>query len=235
MAAAPAASLLSSPSQRSLPLPVRCAKIVHRSSDRTIFSAPSAGSFLHGHLHICRPKKTFRRISQRINAVAVPALEETKECILPTWAEFDIGRAPVYWKTMNGLPPMSGEKLTLFYNPAASKLVPNNEFGIAFHGGFNQPIMCSAEPRAMTKKTRGKADPPIYTIKICIPKHAVNLIFSFTNGVDWDGPYKLQFQVLRRWQNKPIEFFNEVRFFSACFFFLFPSELIQHFWETPIS
>ena len=39
---------------------------------------------------------------------------------------------------------------------------------------------------------------------------AVNLIFSFTNGVDWDGPYRLQFQVPKRWQNKPIEFFNEV-------------------------
>ncbi|MQM21223.1 hypothetical protein Taro_054258, partial [Colocasia esculenta] len=56
------------------------------------------------------------------------------KCILPTWAEFDIGKAPVYWKTMNGLPPMSGEKLMLFYNPAASKLVPKNDFGIAFHG-----------------------------------------------------------------------------------------------------
>lgn len=24
---------------------------------------------------------------------------------LPTWAEFELGRAPVYWKTSNGLPP----------------------------------------------------------------------------------------------------------------------------------
>jgi len=26
---------------------------------------------------------------------------------LPSWAQFEIGRAPVYWKTMNGLPPTS--------------------------------------------------------------------------------------------------------------------------------
>ncbi|CAA6666397.1 unnamed protein product [Spirodela intermedia] len=104
---------------------------------------------------------------------------------------------------------MSGEKLTLFYNPAASKLLPNEEYGIAFNGGFNQPIMCGGEPREMTRKTRGKADPPIYSIKICVPKHAVNLIFSFTNGAEWDGPYKLQFRVLKGWQNKPISFFNE--------------------------
>lgn len=36
----------------------------------------------------------------------------------------------------------------------------------------------------------------------------MNLIFSFTNGVDWDGPYRLQFQVPKAWRNKPIEFFN---------------------------
>ena len=39
---------------------------------------------------------------------------------------------------------------------------------------------------------------------------AMNLIFSFTNGVEWDGPYRMQFQVPRRWKNRPIEFFNEV-------------------------
>ena len=104
-----------------------------------------------------------------------------------------------------------------------------------FAGGFNQPIMCGGEPRAMLRKVRGKADPPFYTIQICVPKHgmagiiftilllygtfnsfthiffaAVNLIFSFTNGVNWDGPYRLQFQVPNGWRNKPIEFFNEV-------------------------
>ncbi|KAH8520781.1 hypothetical protein H0E87_002000 [Populus deltoides] len=143
-------------------------------------------------------------------AVATPSMEAVKEYARPTWAMFELGSAPVFWKTMNGLPPSSGENLKLFYNPAANKLVPNEEFGIAFNGGFNQPIMCGGEPRAMLRKVRGKADPPFYTIQICVPKHAVNLIFSFTNGVDWDGPYRLQFQVHNGWRNKPIEFFNEV-------------------------
>ncbi|KAK4786152.1 hypothetical protein SAY86_002841 [Trapa natans] len=148
---------------------------------------------------------------QRARAAAVTArpMEEIKEYELPSWAKFELGMAAVYWKTMNGLPPTSGEKLKLFYNPAATKLNPNEEFGIGFNGGFNQPIMCGGEPRAMLRKDRGKADSPIYTIQICVPKHALNLIFSFTNGVDWDGPYRLQFQVPKPWRNMPIEFFNE--------------------------
>ncbi|KAL0676280.1 hypothetical protein Bca4012_004261 [Brassica carinata] len=148
---------------------------------------------------------------QVIKAVATTLAppEEIKEYKLPSWAMFEMGKAPVYWKTMNGLPPTAGEKLKLFYNPAATELTPNEDYGVAFNGGFNQPIMCGGEPRAMLKKERGKADSPIYTMQICIPKHAVNLIFSFTNGVDWDGPYRLQFQVPKRWQNKPIGFFNE--------------------------
>lgn len=151
------------------------------------------------------------KVTGKVSAAAVTTtpVEETKEVKLPSWAMFELGRAPVYWKTMNGLPPSSGEKLKLFYNPVASKLVPNEDFGIGFNGGFNQPIMCGGEPRAMLKKARGKADRPIYTIQICIPKHAVNLIFSFTNGTEWDGPYKLQFQVPKAWRNKPIEFFNQ--------------------------
>lgn len=160
-------------------------------------------------------KKRAVKIGRKVIAaaavtVATPSMEEVKEYARPTWAMFELGSAPVFWKTMNGLPPSSGENLKLFYNPAANKLVPNEEFGIAFNGGFNQPIMCGGEPRAMLRKVRGKADPPFYTIQICVPKHAVNLIFSFTNGVDWDGPYRLQFQVHNGWRNKPIEFFNEV-------------------------
>ncbi|GMH14289.1 hypothetical protein Nepgr_016130 [Nepenthes gracilis] len=142
-------------------------------------------------------------------AVATTPFEEIKEFSLPTWSKFELGRAPVYWKTMNGLPPTSGERLRIFYNPSANKLVPNEDFGIAFNGGFNQPIMCGGVPRAMLRKTRGKADPPIYTIQICIPKHAMNLIFYFTNGDKWDGPYRLQFQVPKAWRNKPVSFFNE--------------------------
>lgn len=159
-------------------------------------------------------KKRAVKIGRKVIAaaavtVATPSMDEVKEYARPTWAMFELGSAPVFWKTMNGLPPSSGENLKLFYNPAANKLVPNEEFGIAFNGGFNQPIMCGGEPRAMLRKVRGKADPPFYTIQICVPRHAVNLIFSFTNGVDWDGPYRLQFQVHNGWRNKPIEFFNE--------------------------
>ncbi|PKA46766.1 hypothetical protein AXF42_Ash015660 [Apostasia shenzhenica] len=145
----------------------------------------------------------------KVSAISTPRGEEIKECSLPSWTEFELGRAPVFWRTMNGFPPTSGESVTLFYNPAANNLTPNDEYGIAFIGGFNQPIMCGGDPRVMTKKERGEADLPIYKIKIQAPKHAVSLIFSFTNGVEWDGPYKLQFQVLKKWRNKPISFFNE--------------------------
>eukprot|EP00262_Sarcandra_glabra_P016265 TRINITY_DN524_c0_g1_i1.p1 TRINITY_DN524_c0_g1~~TRINITY_DN524_c0_g1_i1.p1 ORF type:complete len:269 (-),score=38.53 TRINITY_DN524_c0_g1_i1:233-1039(-) len=172
-----------------------------------------ASNFIGAQLLGYRSKKRSIKVVGKVSAVATPtatttAVEEIKDYSLPTWAAFDIGKAPVYWKTMNGLPPTSGEKLTLFYNPT-NKLVPNDDFGIAFNGGFNQPIMCGGEPRSMTRKNRGKADPPIYAIKICVPKHAMSLIFSFTNGVDWDGPYRLQFQVAKNWRNKSISFFNE--------------------------
>jgi hypothetical protein len=39
---------------------------------------------------------------------------------------------------------------------------------------------------------------------------AISLIFSFTNGAEWDGPYTLKFRVPKPWQNKPLSFFNEV-------------------------
>nr|DAD27203.1 TPA_asm: hypothetical protein HUJ06_028671 [Nelumbo nucifera] len=186
-------SILSSPSQRLF-------------ACRSISSCNSGLSVSH----IYEKRKVVRIISKiSAAAVATTTKEEIKEYSLPTWAEFDLGTAPVFWKTMNGLPPMSGEKLTLFYNPATNNLTPNEEYGIAFNGGFNQPIMCGGEPRVMLRKIRGKADPPMYTIRICVPKHAVNLIFSFTNGVEWDGPYRLQFQVPKAWRNKPIDFFNE--------------------------
>ncbi|KAL7099702.1 hypothetical protein ACP275_09G101300 [Erythranthe tilingii] len=176
----------------------------------------TASSFLGARFSSNYPtKRNSTKISRKFSVsaassvAAAPPSEEIKEYVLPTWAEFDIGRAPVYWKTMNGLPPSAGERLKLFYNPTANKLVPNQEYGIAFNGGFNQPIMCGGEPRVMLQKVRGKADLPIYTIQICIPKHALSLIFSFTNGTDWDGPYRLQFQVPKAWRNRPTEFFTE--------------------------
>ncbi|KDO48599.1 hypothetical protein CISIN_1g023278mg [Citrus sinensis] len=159
-----------------------------------------------------KQKKTVR-ITGKVTAAVTTATnpyEEIEEYTRPSWAMFELGKAPVYWKTMNGLPPMSGEKLKIFYNPYAKKLLPNEDFGIGFNGGFNQPFMCGGEPRAMLRKNRGQNDSPFYTIQICVPKHAINLIFSFTNGVEWDGPYRIKFLVPRAWRNKPMDFFNKV-------------------------
>lgn len=50
------------------------------------------------------------------------------------------------------------------------------KFNFACLGGFNQPIMCGGEPRAMLRKDRGKADSPIYSIQICVPKHGNMLL-----------------------------------------------------------
>lgn len=44
---------------------------------------------------------------------------------------------------------------------------------------------------------------------------AVSLVFSFTNGAEWDGPYTLKFKVPKQWQNKPLSFFNEVNMSSS--------------------
>ncbi|XP_030457744.1 protein POST-ILLUMINATION CHLOROPHYLL FLUORESCENCE INCREASE, chloroplastic [Syzygium oleosum] len=177
------------------------------SSSTTLVSG-FLGASMKRNLEKCKVVKVDTKV-RAAATVSTSLIEEVKEYALPSWAKFELGRSPVYWKTMNGLPPASGEKLKLFYNPTATKFAPSEEFGIAFNGGFNQPIMCGGEPRAMLRKDRGKADSPIYTIQICVPKHAMNLIFSFTNGVDWDGPYRLQFQVPKGWRNKPIDFFNE--------------------------
>ncbi|XP_068651778.1 protein POST-ILLUMINATION CHLOROPHYLL FLUORESCENCE INCREASE, chloroplastic-like isoform X2 [Aristolochia californica] len=198
MAASASATFLSSLSQSRLLPSAQCCSC-----------SPLSGADFVG-THQLRYQPTKRQIvirTGKIRAVATTAVLEVKEYTLPKWTEFELGLAPVYWKTSNGLPPSSGGNLTLFYNPS-NKLVPNEEFGIAFNGGFNQPIMCGGEPRVMTKKVRGKADPPFFTIRICVPKHATNMIFSFTNGVAWDGQYKLQFQVPKNWRKKPIDFFN---------------------------
>ncbi|KAK3427700.1 hypothetical protein EUGRSUZ_F03876 [Eucalyptus grandis] len=139
------------------------------SSSNTLVSS-FLGSSVKRNLEKCKVVKVDTKVRAAATVSTAPN-EEIKEYALPSWAMFELGRSPVYWKTMNGLPPASGEKLKLFYNPAAAKLVPNEEFGVGFNGGFNQPIMCGGEPRAMLRKDRGKADSPIYTIQICVPKH----------------------------------------------------------------
>lgn len=162
---------------------------------------------------------------------ATASVPQTKECSLPTWAEFELGKAPVYWKTTSGLPPAPGEGLKIFYNPGTTELAPNEQFGIAFNGGFNQPIMCGGEPRQMTLQERGSADPPIYTIRIRVPQHATTLVFSFTNGSEWDGEYTLKFKVPKPWLGKPLSFFNEgladeLNMEGACDRAIFPDENI---------
>ncbi|KAH7445058.1 hypothetical protein KP509_02G104100 [Ceratopteris richardii] len=120
-----------------------------------------------------------------------------------------MGLQAVYWETKNGKPPTSGETLTIFYNPSAASLVPNEEYGIAFNGGFNQPIMCGGEPRRMTRRDRGPSCAPFYSIRINVPLHAMALLFTFTDGKNWDGPYKLKFEIPKGFQGKPLEFFSE--------------------------
>lgn len=202
------------------------------------------GSSTAFHRRRSRPARaavvTCRRFSAVVRAAAaasataaapVSTVPQTKEVKLPTWAEFELGKAPVYWKTTNGLPPAPGEGLKIFYNPGTTKLTPNEQFGIAFNGGFNQPIMCGGEPRQMTLQERGKACPPIYTIRIRVPQHAMTLVFSFTNGNEWDGAYTLKFKVPKPWLDKPLSFFNEgladeLNMEGACDRAIFPDENI---------
>jgi hypothetical protein len=130
-------------------------------------------------------------------------------CVLPTWAEFELGLAPVYWETANGRPPAAGELLTLWFNPEAAKVTPNDTYGIAFNGGFNSPIMCGGEPRQMTRKGRGPRCTAFYSIKINVPVHARTLEFTFTDGSNWHGDYVLEFDVPVKWKNQPMSWFNE--------------------------
>eukprot|EP00249_Psilotum_nudum_P027393 c35001_g1_i1 orf=312-1181(-) len=132
-----------------------------------------------------------------------------KDYTLPSWSAFELGSYPVFWETTTGKPPASGESLSIYFNVAASNLEPHPEFGIAFNGGFNQPIMCGGQPRVMTRRDRGINCTPFYIIKINVPVHALTLEFSFTDGKNWDGPYKLKLEVPAKWRNMPVKFFNE--------------------------
>ncbi|KAJ7526727.1 hypothetical protein O6H91_16G020500 [Diphasiastrum complanatum] len=120
-----------------------------------------------------------------------------------------MGYSSVYWETATGRPPCAGELITIYFNPSSSKLIPNEAYGIAFNGGFNQPIMCGGEPRVMTRKDRGIKCSPFYTIKINVPLHALTLEFSFTDGKEWNGPYKIEFKVYSKFKNMPATFFTE--------------------------
>uniref|UniRef100_A0A7I4EJ90 PIFI-like Ig-like domain-containing protein n=1 Tax=Physcomitrium patens TaxID=3218 RepID=A0A7I4EJ90_PHYPA len=145
----------------------------------------------------------------KISATSVVNNTGVKQYSLPTWADFEMGRATVFWETNNGQKPTSGQLLTIYFNSSASSLTPNSEYGIGFNGGFNQPIMCGGEPRIMAKKERGSLCTPIYSIKINVPLHALTLEFSFTDGKDWDGPYKLVMDVPQKLKGLPQSYFDE--------------------------
>ncbi|CAI5954693.1 unnamed protein product [Closterium sp. NIES-64] len=127
----------------------------------------------------------------------------------PTWARFELGLAPVFWETATGLPPASGELMTIWFNPEASTLTPNPEFGVAFNGGFNSPIMCGGEARRMSRKDRGPSCAPLFSIKVNVPLHAKTIEFSMTDGEAWDGPYVVEMQIPAAFRNQPMSFFNE--------------------------
>ncbi|GBG59352.1 hypothetical protein CBR_g38381 [Chara braunii] len=165
--------------------------------------------------------------SWREQTAQVPQTGGGTTYTLPTWSKFEMGLFPVYWECATGEAPASGESLTVYFNPSASQLTVSESFGIGFNGGFNSPIMCGGQPRTMTRKDRGPDCEPLYSIKINVPRHALSLEFSFTDGKEWDGPYKIQMVVPQQWRNKPAAFFNaglaeEMSHDDACEQAIFP-------------
>jgi hypothetical protein len=128
---------------------------------------------------------------------------------LPSWGKFESGEFPVYWETEFGRPPASGEPLKIYFNPRNAVELNVEDDYIAFNGGFNQPIMCGGTPRSMTKIERGAACDPFYSIRINVPVHAQTLEFSFTDGKEWHGSYKLAFELPTRFRNQPQSFFDQ--------------------------
>lgn len=61
----------------------------------------------------------------------------------------------------------------------------------------------------MSKKERGSLCSVLYSIKINVPVHATSLEFSFTDGVNWDGPYKLMMELPQKLQGLPQSYYNE--------------------------
>ncbi|XP_073015442.1 protein POST-ILLUMINATION CHLOROPHYLL FLUORESCENCE INCREASE, chloroplastic-like isoform X2 [Primulina eburnea] len=91
-------------------------------------STSSATSFWWSSLPLNYPiKRRLTKIRGEAAAVAAALVADAPVAEFKEWADFDLGRAPVYWKTMNGLP---------------------------LRRGFNHPIMCDSEPRVMLQKVR---------------------------------------------------------------------------------
>uniref|UniRef100_A0A7S3XCM1 PIFI-like Ig-like domain-containing protein n=1 Tax=Picocystis salinarum TaxID=88271 RepID=A0A7S3XCM1_9CHLO len=142
------------------------------------------------------------------------------------WSTFEMGKSPVYWDAK----PTAGELLTIYFNPKVNNVLEGDS--IAFNGGFNGPFMCGGAPRPMTKKDRGPACDPLYSIRINVPKHAVWLEFSFTDGQEWDEGYKLKFLVPANHRGQSLEFFNkelakEMSEEDACYHAIFPDPVSE--------
>lgn len=174
------------------------------------------------------------------------------------WSTFEMGKSPVYWdakptavraacktnesdvhaegKTRQQAdrahvdPKTKGELLTIYFNPKVNNVLEGES--IAFNGGFNGPFMCGGAPRPMTKKDRGPACDPLYSIRINVPKHALWLEFSFTDGQEWDEGYKLKFLVPENHRGQSLDFFNqelakEMSEEDACYHAIFPDAVSE--------
>eukprot|EP00899_Mesostigma_viride_P019259 jgi/Mesvir1/27334/Mv07151-RA.1 len=123
----------------------------------------------------------------------------------PTWSSFEMGDSPVFWESVDGRRPTAGSQAIVYYH--ATALDPGPYKAIFFNGGFNGPIMCSKDPVRMAVKERGSSCNDIYSIRINIPKHALWLDFSFTDGDSWDGRYRLEFEPYTEFKGRDRDFF----------------------------
>ncbi|KAL6006257.1 hypothetical protein ACLOJK_040303 [Asimina triloba] len=83
----------------------------------------STNNFLDAYLLKYVSKKRVDKMVRKASTIAEPAVEEVQEYKRPTWAEFELGQAPVYWRTFNGLPPTSGLTEELSKDGACDKAI----------------------------------------------------------------------------------------------------------------
>eukprot|EP00475_Leptophrys_vorax_P028995 TRINITY_DN4229_c0_g1_i2.p1 TRINITY_DN4229_c0_g1~~TRINITY_DN4229_c0_g1_i2.p1 ORF type:complete len:283 (-),score=1.01 TRINITY_DN4229_c0_g1_i2:659-1507(-) len=177
----------------------RCVSLASAFTGRSITATPALP---------VQPSVAGKRPAVRATTVAT----DTKTAVayrLPTWARFELGLAPVYWESAAGGTPTAGELMTIWFNPEASSLTPNPDFGVAFNGGFNSPIMCGSEARRMTRKDRGPKCTPLFSIRVNVPKHAKTIEFSVTDGSQWEGAYVVEMQLHPSLRSQSIQALNE--------------------------
>jgi len=143
-------------------------------------------------------------MSVRAAATAPTPLGAVKDYTKPDWSSFEFGATPVFWEPAN---PTAGDILTIWFNPDLT--VVEDTGSVAFNGGFNGPFMCGGAPRPMASKSRGTSAPPLYSIRVNIPKFASFLQFGFTDGTNWDEGYKLEVTPLPENKGRDLAFFNE--------------------------